>query len=290
VGVAERLRADAPDVIFLEAVGSCTDISATVLQPLKLDFASQYRLAPFTVLIDPERAREYLAPRGDSDFSFLFRKQIEEADLACFTKSDLHTAFPPVEGVPVRYLSSHNGQGVAEWLDETLAGRVSGAKILSLDYDRYARAEASLAWLNCAATVRLFTPRSPAMLVGPLLEALDEALTAEGFAIAHLKVMDESPSGWLQAATVRNGAEPTVRGMLDASPAVLHQLLLNVRAAGDPAALRRIVETQLAGIPGRVQVRALQCFSPSRPQPERRLSYVVKAADEPVRRLRPRVM
>jgi hypothetical protein len=95
-------------------------------------------------------------------------------------------------------------------------------------------------------------------------------------AIVHLKVMDESPAGWLQAAIVRNGGEPAVRGMLDASPAASHQLLLNVRAEGDPDALRRIVEAQLAGIPGRVTVRAIECFRPSRPQPERRLSYVVK--------------
>jgi hypothetical protein len=172
----------------------------------------------------------------------------------------------------VRYLSSHTGQGVAEWLDEILAGRFPAARILDLDYDRYARAEASLAWLNCAATARLATPLSPAMVVGPLLEALDAALAAEGLAIAHLKVMDEFPSGWLQASVVRNGAEPVVRGMLDASPAAAHHLLLNVRAAGEPAALRRIVETQLARVPGRVRVRAIQCFSPSPPKPERRLS------------------
>jgi hypothetical protein len=178
----------------------------------------------------------------------------------------------------VRYLSSHTGQGVAEWLDETLAGRFPGAKILHLDYDRYARAEASLAWLNCTAAARLATPLSPAMVVGPLIEALDALLNAEGMAIAHLKVMDESPSGWLEASIVRNGGEPTVRGMLDASPAAHHQLLLNVRAEGDPAALRRIVETQLARGPGRVKLRAIQCFSPSRPQPERRLDYVVKGA------------
>src|SRR5271169_6289565 len=37
VHAAEELRAYMPEVIFAEAVGSCTDISATVLQPLKLE-------------------------------------------------------------------------------------------------------------------------------------------------------------------------------------------------------------------------------------------------------------
>jgi G3E family GTPase len=36
IDAAERLRAYSPEVIFAEAVGSCTDISATTLQPLKL--------------------------------------------------------------------------------------------------------------------------------------------------------------------------------------------------------------------------------------------------------------
>ena len=52
VDAAERLRAHSPDVIFAEAVGSCTDISATTLQPLKLYYRRQFRLAPYTVLVD----------------------------------------------------------------------------------------------------------------------------------------------------------------------------------------------------------------------------------------------
>ena len=58
IDAAERLRAWSPDVIFAEAVGSCTDISATTLQPLKLYYSQQFRLAPYTVLMDPERAHE----------------------------------------------------------------------------------------------------------------------------------------------------------------------------------------------------------------------------------------
>ena len=61
IDAADRLRAHAPDVIFAEAVGSCTDISATTLQPLKLYYGHQFRLAPYSVLVDPQRARELTA-------------------------------------------------------------------------------------------------------------------------------------------------------------------------------------------------------------------------------------
>lgn len=280
VDAAERLRAYSPDVIFAEAAGSCADISATTLQPLKLDYAGRFRLAPYSVLVDPERARELLAPAACSGMSFLFRKQIEEADLICFTKADRDTDVPRLAGAPVRHLSALTGQGVAEWLEEILAGNMrAGGKILDIDYARYARAEALLAWLNCGAIARLKTPLSPAAVIGPLLDELDAALTAEGLLIAHLKLMDDSPSGFLKASIVRNGEEPSVQGMMDASPAAVHELLLNVRAAGEAAALQRVVEMQLAKLPGKLEIRTMQCFSPAAPQPERRLDSVVKGLD-----------
>ena len=49
VHAAEELRVRMPEIIFAEAVGSCADISATVLQPLKLDHAAHFRVAPYTV-------------------------------------------------------------------------------------------------------------------------------------------------------------------------------------------------------------------------------------------------
>ena len=45
------------DMIVAEPVGSCTDLSATILQPIKDKFAD-LDLAPLTVLIDPVRLKE----------------------------------------------------------------------------------------------------------------------------------------------------------------------------------------------------------------------------------------
>jgi hypothetical protein len=41
------------DVLIAEPVGSCTDLSATILQPLKDQFKQQFVPAPFSVLADP---------------------------------------------------------------------------------------------------------------------------------------------------------------------------------------------------------------------------------------------
>ncbi len=278
VDAAERLQAYSPDVIFAEAVGSCTDISATTLRPLKLHYRRQFRLAPYTVLVDPQRAREVEA---NADLSFLFRTQIEEADLVCLNKIDLHNELPEIPGAALRYISAFTGEGVTEWLDEVLTGQIpAGGKILDIDYERYARAEAALAWLNCSVTIKFDVGISPAMVIGPLLENLDGALTAAGLRIAHLKIGDDSPSGFLKASIVSNGEEPAVQGMRDASPATLHELLLNVRAEGDPTVLRHVVETQLSQLSGRIELRTMQCFSPAPSQPEHRIASVVGAENE----------
>jgi CobW/HypB/UreG family nucleotide-binding protein len=268
IDAAERLRAHAPDVIFAEAVGSCTDISATVLQPLKRLYPDRFRVAPYSVLVDPGRMVE-------GDWRFLFEEQIEEADLICFTRADRYREFPRPAYGSVRYLSGVTGAGVPEWLDEVLAGRMTpGSRILELDYEQYARAEATFAWMNGTAAVELTEPVSPARLVGPLLEQIDAALLADGIAIAHLKLIDHAESGYLKASLVRNGEEPVVEGMLDAASALRHELLVNVRAAGDPERLRAIVEEQFRKLPGKVELRGVQSFRPAPPRPEHREAEV----------------
>jgi hypothetical protein len=274
IDAAERLRAHAPEVIFTEAVGSCTDISATTLQPLKLYYKDRFRVAPYTVLADPARAQELT--NGNPEFAFLFNKQLEEADLVCFTKSDLYINLPKLQAASVRHLSSVSGDGVKAWLAEVLAGTLqTGMKILEIDYQRYAQAEAGLAWLNCSASLALDSPLTPSAVVGPLLEALDNSLTVENLQIAHMKVSDDTSTGFLKASVTRNGDAPTLQGDLQASQATLHELLLNIRAAGKPAHLQFLVEQNLSKLPGSVQIKAMQCFKPSAPKPEYRLSGVI---------------
>jgi len=119
--VAETLRES--DVIFAEPAGSCTDLSATILHPIQQAFAEKFQLAPLTVLVDPGR------PRDHPDIDFLLQKQIDEADLVCYTKSDLY----PDES-RCRQLSGLTGQGVAAWLDEVMSGQLTlSGKILDID-------------------------------------------------------------------------------------------------------------------------------------------------------------
>ncbi len=276
VSVIEDLRHWAPDVIFAEPVGSCTDISATVFGPLLEEF-DRYRLAPFTVLVDPARAATLLREDADPDLGFLFQKQLQEADLVCLTKADLYPEAqnPNVPGIPgmhARRLSATTGQGVQHWLDEILLGTVvAGRTTLDIDYGRYAQAEASLAWLNLSFALESAPAITSAMVVGPFMDGLDQSLTAEGIEIVHLKVFATSASGWIKAAICAPGQEPQVEGNLDASPAGRHEVLVNLRAKGDPALVQRIATAQLNHLAGTVLDLRLDCFSPAPPTPERRI-------------------
>ncbi len=267
----EEAHALEPDVIFAEPVGSCTDISATVLNPLREEL-HRYRLAPYTVLIDPDRYRELLRADADQDMAYLFHNQVREADLICYSKSDLYPEITEIAGTAARQLSSRTGQGVTEWLDEILSGTLeTGRTTLVIDYARYAQAEASLAWMNASFVFEPQSPLSTAQVVGPLLDVLDDALSKADIGIVHLKIFDSTSQGWLKAALCKNHEEPQIEGDLIGSPASRHELLLNLRAKGEPMLVQQIMASHIRELKGDVSGLRIHCFSPAPPQPERRI-------------------
>ena len=266
VAVANSFRSYGPEVIFAEPVGSCTDLSATILQPLQIEFQQQFRVAPLSILVDPGRA---VPP--NSDVAFLFEKQMEEADLLCFTKSDRY-ADPPFQTSQTRQLSAITGEGVAEWLAEIMCGSLALRNIaLDIDYQRYAQAEAALAWLNAEVSLELTAALSPALVIGPLLDQLDDELTRASIPILHLKILAHAPTGWVKASLCANGEDPMVEGDLSASPSDSHRLLLNLRAASAPELVEAIARHAMQRLPGQHLEFTLNCFSPAAPRPERRV-------------------
>jgi hypothetical protein len=231
---AARLLAYQPDVIFAEAVGSCTDIVATTVRPLLRDHHRYFRIAPLTVVVHPQRAFD------DPNLDYLHRHQLAEADLLV-----------------------ERGDDVAGWLDQMLAATSpAGAHALDIDYTRYAEAEAALAWFNARVTAHAEPPITPPMLVGPLLDRLESRIC-----IVHLKLFIQCDTGYLKAALTCNGGDPVVEGALDASPSVQHEILLNVRALDDPESLRSVIEREFAALPARLEWRQVQCFRPAAPKP-----------------------
>ncbi len=127
---------------------------ATVMRPLAARPDLNFDIAPFTVLVDPLR----LAQPDQGAADYVYRKQLEEAELIGVTKLDavdprlgdatlhrLRQRFGPSRVLP---LAAASGQGVAPWLDKVLAAKSELALRLDIDYAIYAAAEAALGWLN----------------------------------------------------------------------------------------------------------------------------------------------
>lgn len=274
----EGLLGIEPAVIFVEPVGSCTDISATVLQPLKALYAKRFQLAPFTVLVDPARARELSGIRADEQMKYLFTQQLLEADLICSTKADLGRTAPAFKGYRnLRSLSAKTKEGVGAWLSEVVGGSIeAGSRLLEdVDYALYAAAEAELGWLNWRIVVRLDEALSPTALAGPLFDGIRGALAKPRIAILHLKMTDRCESGFLEAGLCRSSDEPEVSGDMTASPAREHEITVNLRAKADPQQLTMAVAEACEWLPGKVRFIRQDCFQPGAPKPEHRYRHVV---------------
>src|SRR4051794_3760311 len=83
---------DRPDVILAEPVGSCTDLVATVVQPLRDLYRTRFTVAPYAVLCKPSHGLRILGGADDGGFSpkaaYIFRKQLEEADAVVINRVD----------------------------------------------------------------------------------------------------------------------------------------------------------------------------------------------------------
>jgi Ni2+-binding GTPase involved in maturation of urease and hydrogenase len=286
VGKVGRLEASArPDVILAEPVGSCTDLVATVVQPLKDLYGDRFEVAPYPVLFKPGHGLRILRGEGGGfspKAAYIFRKQLEEADAVVINRTDemtpagldelsglVRAAFPDT---PVLRLSALTGAGfdaLVEFLDQR--GNF-GRRILDIDYDTYAEGEAELGWLN--GSIRVHGPRPFALddLLLDVVGGLAGALRGRG-EVAHLKAIGLSEASFGVANLVGTDAGPELS--LPARGEVTElDLIVNARAALDPeelaGAVRQAVQAACAGRGAAADFRTLQSFRPGRPQPTHR--------------------
>lgn len=288
---AARLTREArPDVVIAEPVGSCTDLVATVTYPLRRIYGDQFTIAPVSVLVDPFRARRILGLEEGRTFSekvlYIYRKQLEEADLIVISKCD---ALEPTAEAELRValgrqfpqariltISARHGTGMEAWLSILESERQLARPPIEVDYDIYAGGESLLGWLNATIEVTVQDEADAAPLLENLALELQRRLQAEQAEVAHLK-MTLSPDNALAGEVavinlVRNDFQPEFGLQLE-ELITGGQIILNLRAECDPERLAVMVKESVALLSCeecRLHLDHLEHFRPGRPEPTHR--------------------
>jgi Ni2+-binding GTPase involved in maturation of urease and hydrogenase len=279
------------DILLAEPVGSCTDLSATIFQPLKDRHASEFRLGRLSVLVDPQRLTALRSGRPAEGLhpsaAYILRKQLEEADLIVVTKMDtlspaeqkaLSTSFEAeFPGQEIRFLSALDGTGVAEWLRAVQVDGTIGSRILDVNYDTYAEGEAVLGWLN--ARIDLTSTGAPVdwrAFTASLVQQLQNAFAQRGLPVGHVKLLLTARDAHLFASLTRTAGSVSYQG--DAGPSQEAALVLNARVETAPESLEALVRDALSAAAAdrvRASVRTLRSLRPGRPVPTFRYSEAV---------------
>jgi len=295
----QLVRQTAPDVLIAEPVGSCTDLMATVSYPLRHLYGNDYEVAPLSVLVDPIRCARVLGLQSGKNFSekvlYVYRKQLEEAELLVINKVDLLVAVDRralVATIRERFpqsrvfeVSCQTGEGLADWFHSVLTGRLGHRSVMNVDYDVYADGEALLGWLNTTAHLSAPAPFDGNELLVAFARKLRGQLRKVDVEIAHLKMTllpNEGPK--LAAVSLtRTEAEPHVTHSLS-DPLTRGLLTVNLRAEADPEVLKRQVSEVLGmSSPITTILDEINAFQPGRPNPTHRMvtSMVVPACNLP---------
>jgi Ni2+-binding GTPase involved in maturation of urease and hydrogenase len=277
------------DVVLAEAVGSCTDLQATVVRPLQQLHGERFRVAPLLTVLDPDRLAQLTTEleAGESDdLAYLFERQLAEADVIVVNKSDtgdplrrrgvIGALAQTYADAIVLDISARAGDGIDD-LIAVLAGEPDPSRSLVIDYDRYAQAEADLAWLNLEATITADV-LDPYAWAERLLRDLSRTTRLQGWVIGHVKVLVRGEgSGPTKLSLTAAGADPSVDlagGSLRAA-----QVWVNARVACSPADLDNAVAAAVQSADDATGARSVitgspTAFRPGYPRPIHRIPAI----------------
>lgn len=292
MGTIERLgAARRPDVLLAEPVGSCTDLVATVIQPIKRLFEAAFSIAPYSVILKPNHGRRILRNEQRAGFSpkaaYILRKQLEEADAILINRID---ELAPAEvdeleslvreqhpGVPVLRVSAKTGAGF-DALTALLEQQGDfGRRVLDIDYDVYADGEAELGWLNTSIRIAAEEKFALDELLLEVVTGLAGKLAAAGAETAHLKTIGLWEGFFGVANLIARDAQPELSLPSNCRVEEI-DLIVNARVACDPAVLeghvRAVVEAACQARGATPAYRQTQSFRPARPVPTHRYAAV----------------
>lgn len=289
---AKLTDATRPDVFIAEPVGSCTDLVATVTYPLRRMYGDQFTIAPLSVLVDPIRARRILGLDDGGNFSskvaYIYKKQLEEADVIVVNKKELltpaqlaelvdalETAFPNAFVISA---SVRDQIGLPAWYDILTQETQDTHATMEVDYEVYADGEALLGWLNATITLTAEDEFDANAYLQSLATHIQHLLQSEQAEVAHLKMTyspDDGIAGEIGSINlVRNDNIPESGMKLD-EPSTGGQLIVNLRAEAAPENLLSALSTALSSVTAQfnglsASLDHQEHFRPGKPVPTHR--------------------
>jgi hypothetical protein len=278
-------------VILAEPVGSCTDLVATVVQPLKRLFEAEFSIAPYAVILKPSHGAKILRNESNGGFSpkaaYILKKQLEEADAILINRIDelepneveelaelVNRHYP---GRPVLKVSARDGTGFGGLLALLEQEGDFGRRVLDIDYDIYAEGEAELGWLN--SSIRVSSPQEFTMddLLSDIVGRLAEELDRLGAETAHLKAIGLW-EGFFGVANLIGRDHVPELSLASGCKVQDFDLIVNARVAIEPErlkdAVRSAVDRACGAAGASAEFRQTQCFRPGRPTPTHRFANV----------------
>jgi G3E family GTPase len=306
VDASQQLAREAcPDVFLAEPVGSCTDLFATVVLPLRKMYGERFGVSPLSVLVDPIRVQRVMGIKSGKSFSpkvtYIYEKQLEEADFIVVNKKELLSGeeLESLKGeIARRYpkaqvlaISARTGEGIAQWLDTiqddtNAAANGRGRKSMDVDYDLYADGEALLGWLNITMKVAGEEFDGNEFLMHLLQEVQQRAATdwEGGLRIAHLKAtLTPSQGNDVGVANLVRDDYTVEQSHRLVGPLAEGIVVLNFRAEGDPEQMRNVAEASLHRHLSQLRLTGelvvCEAFRPSRPNPTHRMAELDRIAE-----------
>ncbi len=271
-----------PDIIFAEAVGSCADLVATIVKPLlRSDSEIELTLSVFAdgpVLLSSLDGRSSFV---SDNIQYIYKKQLEEAAIIIVNKADnltneeinkiqlaLKTEYPDKK---VLFQDSKDENSVKKWLDAIRKGSsIDQFKPLGIDYEKYAKGEAALAWLD--AFVKIHSKRKAIDKANEFIDNISERISFHHMPIGHLKFFLQSGEWKHKVSYTANKRESSEKPSVCIADHV--SIMVNARIETDPGQLKKIFfqairKTEDKGC--HIEVFDLDAFQPGYPKPTHRI-------------------
>lgn len=273
-----------PDVILAEPVGSCTDLVNAVITPLRKLYTERFEVAPYAVVLDPERALDALTGRGPQGFSskvtYIYKMQQGEADIIAINKVDRLTPveretvvrlvrqnFPKAAHVEISARTGEGFEALAALIEDK---RASGQNPVTVDYEVYTDGEAALGWLNARVRMTGAMAWDGDEALESLANRVHESLVAVRAEVAHFKMRLVNDAREAAVHATSNARSCEVSRRLDES-LVSGNLVVNLRAEAAPETLRGILLEALEAVATERdlvrEIVSMEAFAPSPPVP-----------------------